>query len=274
MKTRPIRDVTTYGDPLRPRKAPHPRPSTPGGKLAGRRTFSSSRTRGNPSRLSQVWFPPVSTSTPASKSSRATGPVSPTPPAAFSPLAMTRSTSRCDRSRDRNSRPALLPGLPTTSPRKSTPIGCLSPGLPGVFNGARLADHGDADLTGIGQFGLDLFRDVPREHRGHLVAHLVAVDDDANLPPGLDGVGLLHPRERLRDLFQVLQTLEVVGQHLAARPRPCAGERIGRLDENGQYVPRGLVLVVGGDGVNDAGGLAVLLVQVGSDQPARPPGLA
>src|SRR3989304_8197384 len=186
MKTRPIRDVTTYGDPLRPRKAPHPRPSTPGGKLAGRNTFSSSRTRGSPSRLSQVWFPPVSTSTPASKSSRTAGPVLPTPPAACSPLAMTRSMSRRDRIRDRNSRTTLRPGLPTTSPRKRThmsqgrsrvertgdgpggrlsppppwvvddgtlyPLAPLSPGPPlaGVIHGARLADDGDADLTGIG----------------------------------------------------------------------------------------------------------------------------
>ena len=70
------------------------------------------------SRLSHTWLPDVITSTPADRISLALSRVMPAPPAAFSPLAITRSAPcdaakalRCRRTRSR-------PGRPTMSPMK------------------------------------------------------------------------------------------------------------------------------------------------------------
>src|SRR6266705_1798192 len=62
------------------------------------------------------------TSAPASWISRAISPVSPAPPAAFSPLAITRSMSRSRFTAGRSAATAWRPGFPTTSPTKRTLI--------------------------------------------------------------------------------------------------------------------------------------------------------
>src|SRR5512143_2968277 len=210
-----------------------------------------------------MWLPPVRTSTPHPKSSRTADSVIPVPPAAFSPFATTRSRSRREAIPARNSRTALRPGLPTTSPRKRTHIPAVPPALPRVFHGPRLPDDGDANLAGVRQLRLDLLGDVPREHRRRVVAHLDVVDDDAHLAARLDGVRLLDPREGFRDPLQVLEPLEVVREHLAPRSGPSPGESVRGLDEDRQDVVGRLVLVMRGDRVDDAGRLAVLLAQVG-----------
>src|SRR6267143_557882 len=62
------------------------------------------------------------TSAPASWISRAISPVSPAPPAAFSPLTTTRSISRSRFTAGTSAATACRPGLPTTSPTNRTLI--------------------------------------------------------------------------------------------------------------------------------------------------------
>src|SRR5579859_2333859 len=58
-----------------------------------------------------------------------------------------------------------------------------------------LAHHGDADLAGEAQFGLDSLGDVPCHELGGGVVDLLGLDQDPDLSAGLDGVGLLDPLE-------------------------------------------------------------------------------
>src|SRR5262245_12170510 len=88
-----------------------------------------------------------------------------------------------------------------------------------VLDRAGLADHGDANLTRVGELGLDLLRDVLRQPQRLLVGELVAVDDDAHLAARLDGEGFLHALERRGDLLELLEPLDVGLEDLAPRAR-------------------------------------------------------
>src|SRR5665647_1676581 len=66
----------------------------------------------------QTWLPVVITSTPAPSSLRAILEVMPAPLAAFSPLAMTKSTARSSRKPGSQRSSASRPGWPNTSPMK------------------------------------------------------------------------------------------------------------------------------------------------------------
>ena len=68
-----------------------PLPGVETWKLSGLRTRFSVLSRSSASFLSQMWLPPVRMFTPASKSSSAVRRMTPSPPAEFSPLAMTTS---------------------------------------------------------------------------------------------------------------------------------------------------------------------------------------
>src|SRR5260370_2552416 len=69
---------------------------------------------------SQMWSPVVMTETPARKRSIVIFPVIPRPPAAFSPLTMTKSNACFDFSSGSRAMTTERPGSPTTSPRKRT----------------------------------------------------------------------------------------------------------------------------------------------------------
>src|SRR4029077_20092586 len=71
---------------------------------------------------SHTWFPFVMTSAHASWISRAISPVRPAPPAAFSPLTITRSIFRSRFTAGTSAATAWRPGFPTTSPTKRTLI--------------------------------------------------------------------------------------------------------------------------------------------------------
>src|SRR5258708_7910080 len=101
---------------------------------------------------SQMWLPPVRTSIPAAKRPDAESRVRPKPPAAFSPLQTTRSIAWRRLSSGSSARTTSRPGAPITSAMKRMfSIGALLR----VVHGARLADHGDADLAGVLQLLLD-----------------------------------------------------------------------------------------------------------------------
>src|SRR2546423_822752 len=117
MKTRPIAFTTSA-----PFWMTQPLPGFPGGRFNGRTQYSSASISLRKLRWSQTWFPFVMTSAPASWISRAISPVSPAPPAAFSPLTTTRSISLSRFTAGTSAATACRPGLPTTSPTNRTLI--------------------------------------------------------------------------------------------------------------------------------------------------------
>src|SRR5260370_8907035 len=62
-----------------------------------------------------------------------------------------------------------------------TPGKVPRPLLPGELGGAGLADHGDADLAGVGQLLLDLLGDVAGDHLRLDVVDSVRLDHDPDL---------------------------------------------------------------------------------------------
>src|SRR5512136_2184863 len=134
--------------------------------------------------LSQTWFPVVSRCMPHSRSSSTVSRVMPNPAAAFSPLAMTRSTP-CSFSRPgRSSRTARRPGRPTMSPMNRI---CIGPVLSREVRHPGFPDDGDLDLTRVGQLGLDLLRDVLGEDDGFVVGDPFVLHQNPDLPACLDG---------------------------------------------------------------------------------------
>src|SRR5262249_32131603 len=59
------------------------------------------------------------------------------------------------------------------------------------FYGPRLTEHSHLDLAGVDQLFLDGAGNVAAELGGFVVTDVLAIGDDADLAPGLDGVGLL-----------------------------------------------------------------------------------
>ena len=116
MKTRPCRSSTAYGTPLRAAPTYRPEPGLPSAKFAGLTRRGCFEMYSRISFLSQMWFPPVSTSMPAANNSSAIRGVMPNPAAEFSPLAMTRSIWRVSTMSASRSATIPRPGEPTMSP--------------------------------------------------------------------------------------------------------------------------------------------------------------
>ena len=107
-----------------------------------------------------------------------------------------RSTARSSASRRRASRPVMASsGGRSRAKRAATGRrDCREPGcggLAGELDGARLADHGDPDLAGVGQLLLDLLGHVPGDDLGLDVVDVARLDHDPDLPAGLHGEDLL-----------------------------------------------------------------------------------
>src|SRR5229473_802105 len=230
-------------------------------------TRSSAGSSATNSFCAKTWLPVVMTSAPAARSSATSLAVRPKPPAAFSPLRMVRSASSSRFSPGRIALTASRPGWPTTSAtnrmRKSSATTRLSgkkKGEPdlgppfdwlfGVLDGPRLADHRDPDLPGKAQLSLDAFGDVSRHQLGSGVIDLLRLDQDPDLAAGLDGVGLLGSLERVGNLLQLFQPLDVGLERLT----PCAwaGRRDGVRgdEEKGFHRVRLFVVVVSANRVH------------------------
>ena len=67
--------------------------------------------------------------------------------------------------------------------------------LLGVLDGLGFPDQIDLDLSGVFQLVLDLLGDLPGQQHHTVLADLLRLDHDADLPAGLDGVGLIHAGE-------------------------------------------------------------------------------
>src|SRR5262245_32731281 len=163
-----------------------------------------------------MWLPEEKTSIGIFDSSSKSSTVMPKPPAAFSTLTTVKSILRLSMSGRSASLSARRPGDPTTSPTKRR-----FTKLPGVLHGPGLPNHGDLDLPGVLELRLDLLGDVAGEPERLVVGEARRFDDDPELPPRLDGEGLLDSLEPVGDVLELLQALDVGLQDLA----PGAGAR-------------------------------------------------
>src|SRR5690606_19619938 len=99
------------------------------------------------------------------------------------------------------------------------------------IDGARLPDHDYLDLSGILELFLEPSSDLLAELRHADVVHVFRVHHHPYLAAGLDGKAPLDAREAVRDLLELLESLDVRLEHLAAGARPCAAHRIRGSDE-------------------------------------------
>src|SRR5712692_10239164 len=137
-----------------------------------------------------MWFPLVMTCTPTANNSRATSGVTPNPPAAFSALAMTKSTPRSRTSFGTCRATVFRPGSPTISPMNRIFI-YTRPRRDAAFSRfslrnvhvAALADHRDFNLARIRELLLDLTGKIPRQHGALGVRNRLLFHDHPDLPP-------------------------------------------------------------------------------------------
>ena len=109
-----------------------------------------------------------------------------------------------------------------------------------------------------------------RQRNGRHIVHLVRLHHDANLAARLDSIAIVHAVEGLRDFLQTRQTLQIRFEAFAPRARPSRRDGVRRRDQNGLHRRRFLVAVMGGNRVDDLGGLAMLACNVRADCHMRP----
>src|ERR1043166_6071720 len=242
MNTRPSRFTTPTCVPLAALNTRKPRPGVPSGSFAGRTSRGSSARYSIESFLSHRWLPPVSTSQPASNSSRATSRVTPKPAAEFSQLQMIKCRS-WRRFRSGNSaRSTSRPGEPITSATNNRFVTTAS--LLRVVHGPRLADHRDPDLARILELLLDAPGNLARQSLRARVVDPMVLHHDADLAAGLDGVALLHALERVSDPLERLEPLDVRLETLAPRAGARAADRVGGAHEHRPQAAAGVVVVM------------------------------
>src|SRR5690606_17145029 len=134
------------------------------------------------------------------------------------------------------------------------PLGCsLQPGpffLLGEPDSSRLPDDSHLDLAGILHAVFNCLGDVLGKADGAQVVDGVRLHQDADLPAGLQRVGILHAFKCPRNVFQRADALDVVLQALAPGAGPRAGDGVGCLHDD--RLNRLLIyfVVVRGDGVD------------------------
>src|SRR5262245_3851376 len=272
MKTRPMRfsTATRFGPAF---TVTHPTPGVPAGKLAGRNSKFSLPMYSMISFLSQMWLPEVITSTPWSRRPRAMAGVTPKPPAAFSTLTTARSAAWSRRSRGKSLTRAARPPSPKTSPiirmfiERSSATGmkrgwdvrgargCVASF--GDFDGARLPDDHDLDVTGVLHLVLDALADVLGQLMGVEVGDDLGARHHAQLAASLDRVAHLDALVGQRDLLELRQPLDVRLEDVPPGSGPGRRDAVGRLDEHGLDGLRLHVLVPAQGGVDDCRRLVV-----------------
>src|SRR3954462_15883001 len=96
-----------------------------------------------------------------------------------------------------------------------------------VVRGSRLPDHGDLDLARVLELLLDLARDLVREQDGAVVVEGARLHHHADLAARLHGVDLVDAVVARGDVLEVVQSLDVLLERLAAGAGARAGERVG-----------------------------------------------
>src|SRR5262249_20107467 len=153
--------------------------------------------------------------------------------------------------------PRAPPRVPGNRSRRPRTAGSSRSPLLRVVHRARLADHGDADLARILELLLDPARDVARQALRARIVDTVVLHDDAHFAPGLDGITLLHARERVGDALQRLEPLDVGLDALASRARARAADRVGRAHQHRPQAAARVVVVMVADRLEHGLRLAV-----------------
>ena len=135
-------------------------------------------------------------------------------------------------------------------------------GLLGVADAAGLADDGDLDLTGVGHLILNAASNLLGERRDGAIIGVLCPDDDAQLAPCLDGVGLDDAGVRGGQRLEVVETLDVGLDDLTAGTGTGAADGVTDLYDGGDEALHLDLVVVGTDGVADVGLLLVLLTEL------------
>ena len=120
-----------------------------------------------------------------------------------------------------------------------------------VAYGTCLADDGDLDLSWVSHLVLDFLRDFGREVFRGLVVDLVGADNHAQLAARLDRIGFDHAWIRHRQLLQVVESLDVCFDDLAASAWTCARDGVADLNDGGQERLHLHLVVVRADRVAD-----------------------
>ena len=112
----------------------------------------------------------------------------------------------------------------------------------------------------------DAVAQVEGELAGFVVAHAFGGDDDADFAAGLHGVGFGDAGEGAGEVFERADALEVAGDGFGAGAGAGGGEAVGNDEQRGVDAFGGDLLVVGGDGVDDAGVFPVGAEEVGGGE--------
>ena len=120
-------------------------------------------------------------------------------------------------------------------------------------------------MARIFQVALDLLADIPGQQDHFVVADDFRLDHNADFPAGLDGIAAVHTLKGGGHFFQLLQTLNVVLQVLAAGAGPCGRDGVRSLDDTGDDGLGFHVAMVGVDGMDHRFALLVLPGHIHAD---------
>ena len=137
------------------------------------------------------------------------------------------------------------------------------------IDGTALANHDNANLTGILHLFLDLMGDIVRKHRGLGIGDLVRLNHDMNLATGLHGIGTLDAVVRVGNLLELLKTLDVVLCRLAAGTGTRSRNGICSLDQDVEHRVGVDIGMMGFDRVDDNGLLAITAGKLGANDSMR-----
>src|SRR5215217_1098534 len=139
----------------------------------------------------------------------------------------------------------------------------------GVVNRPRFADDGYLDMARVLELVLNPPRDVLRQPDGFLIAHLLALDHDADLASGLQGERFRHALERVGYSFELLEPLDVGLEDVAPRTRAGGRDCVGRLHDHRFERWPVYVHVVGSDRLQHRLRLAMFLEEIEAELEMR-----
>src|SRR5208283_1317165 len=118
----------------------------------------------------------------------------------------------------------LVPSPSTSSDRLCRRISATTHpnGLFRVFHSPRFPNDRNLDLAGVGEFALYFLGDVAAEQDDIGVGNGIALDDNSQLPAGLDRICFADAVERTRNPLEVFQAPHICFEEFFSSPRPCA----------------------------------------------------
>ena len=117
----------------------------------------------------------------------------------------------------------------------------------GVTHGARFAHDHDLYLTGKGQLVAHAFGNVECKNLSVVVADPISTNHHANLSASIDGVHVFHAVERIGDLRQLHDSVNVPFGILPSPARSNRRDGIGCLHQEADRIESLVVFVMLGD---------------------------